>query len=108
MILITRDHQVTQSISGNLKVGPQVHNLSIDMKNQLVIGELFPPFKIKSGRIIQGFAVLTAAVCMRVIGFTGSRDRSLLLFLVAVIIVLEDSYHNVYIFTAAVAAADNG
>lgn len=52
--------------------------------------------------------MLTAAVCMRVIGFTGSRDRSLLLFLVAVIIVLEDSYHNVYIFTAAVAAADNG
>lgn len=34
--------------------------------------------------------MLTAAVCMRVIGFTGSRDRSLLLFLVAVIIVLED------------------
>lgn len=52
--------------------------------------------------------MLTAAVCMRVIGFTGSRDRSLLLFLVAVIIVLEDFYHNVYIFTAAVAAADNG
>lgn len=29
-------------------------------------------------------------------------------FLVSMIIVLGDSYHNVYIFTTAVAAADNG
>lgn len=52
--------------------------------------------------------MLTAAVCMRVRWGSPARAIDRPSPGGAVIIVLEDSYHNVYIFTAAVAAADNG